>query len=94
MSIPHQQRFIRNWLEGETSAFGLDIYSTEFHDQFTAKFGGARNCRTNWEIEPNQVAMKRLREMEKQSILTRWRVTVPDGGRGVPKWYYTYKMKH
>lgn len=81
--------FIRNYLEEHHSA---DSLNQEFHDLFTAKFGGKQTFKM-WGAMPNRLAMSWLKNLYNQGILERYTITIPDAEPGFPKWVYSYTLK-
>ena len=84
------QAFIEDYLRVENYVDALDV---EFHEKFTAKFGGKRH-EVNWGAETNALAMTLLRRMYDMGILERDIVTLDTGWQpGFPRWVYGYSLK-
>jgi hypothetical protein len=83
------EEFIREYLEKNTSA---DVLNTDFHDQFSERFGGSRIPKY-WGAMPNKKAMRYLKKLYNQGVLSRGIVSIPEHEIGMPNWVYSYFLK-
>lgn len=82
------EQFIRDYLKRHTVTDRLDA---QFHDEFSAKFGGKRTIYPFGSC-PNHLAMKWLKNLYEQGILNRYSVGISRHETGFPNWIYTYEL--
>jgi len=69
-----------------------DVTDSDFHDEFTAKFGGKRKNYV-YGACPNQVAMRWLKRLYDQRALSRGRISLCEHEKGFPNWVYGYSIR-
>lgn len=88
MNKQEQKEWIINWLQTNLEASSMN---TQFHEDFHAKFGGARKERI-WGAQPVRSAMSLLSEMAKDGILEVRRVGLQNWQPGFPKHCLCYSL--
>lgn len=82
------EQFIRGYLTRHVATDRLDA---QFHDEFSAKFGGKRIIYP-FGACPNLLAMKWLKRLYDQGILKRWSIGIQAHEVGFPNWVYCYEL--
>lgn len=70
-----------------------DVMDSEFHDKFTEKFGG-RQIIYMYGACPNKTAMRWLKRLYDQRILSRGIISLYEHEQGFPNWVYGYSIRH
>ena len=84
-----QEQFIVEWCQNNLCT---GVTDSPFHDEFYAKFGGARK-QYLWGAAPVHKAMRLMYSMSRRGILARAKVLPgSNGGLGFPNWCYTYHL--
>ena len=82
--------FVNDWLDEHHETSCVDQL---FHEAFLRKFGGKYKAK-NWGAQPAFSAMKVLKEMYKQGLVSRSVVGLGKNWQpGFPKWVYSYTKK-
>ncbi len=87
MTILEQQReFILRYLENNLEASATN---QDFHDEFWAKFGGARK-ETFWGAQPVRKAMQLLKQLATERLIVVRIIGIKNWQPGFPKWVRSY----